>query len=280
MINQYLFYNGRWVKNETPLITADNRGFRYGDGLFETMRMEDGVILLERLHFERLFAGLQLLQFELPAHFTPAYLSKQVAELCQKNKQATARVRLTVFRGNGGLYDAENHFPNCIIQSWALEKKNRRLNENGLVTGIYRAAKKSIDTFSSIKSNSYLPYLMAALYAKKQRWNDALLLNSLDHICDATIANIFVVKNKILYTPALSEGCIAGVMRNFLLENLRGQGYMIREDILTVDDIASADEMFLTNAIYRIRWVQNCGEKKYVNGFTTMVYNDIFKKTN
>ena len=278
-MDQYLFYNGQWAKNDKPLITADNRGFRYGDGLFETMLLEDAVIQLEHLHFERLFKGLQLLQFELPAYFTAAWLTKHITELCHKNKHTTARVRLTVFRGNGGLYDAENHFPNCIIQSWPLKERSQRLNENGLVTGVYPDARKSMDAFSSIKSNNYQPYLMAALYAKKQRWNDALVLNSKDNICDASIANVFIVRNNTIYTPALSEGCVAGVMRSFLLKQLKEKGYAIKEGTLTADDIADADEMFLTNAMYGIRWVQHCDEKKYSNTITNAVYNELLKKT-
>jgi branched-chain amino acid aminotransferase len=278
-MSQYLFYNGQWAKNDKPLITADNRGFRYGDGLFETMRIDEGVIQLAELHFERLFMGLALFQFEMPNYFNPAYLAKNIGELCHRNKFITARVRLNAFRGNGGLYDAENHFPNCIIQSWPLPKTNQQWNENGLVTGIYPDARKSIDAFSTVKSNNYQPYLMAALHAKKQHWNDALVFNSKNNICDATIANVFIIKNKIVNTPALSEGCVAGVMRNYLLKQLKEQGYEVREDVLTLDEIASADEMFLTNAIHGIRWVQNCGEKKYGNAITHAIYNEWLKKT-
>ena len=132
-MNQYLFYNGQILNNDKPLITADNRGFKYGDGLFETMKLMDGNIRLGNYHFERLFTGLQLLQFDLPSYFTVEYLTKLITELCNKNQHTIARIRLTVFRGNGGLYDPENHFPNCIIQSWPLQNANLQLNENGLV---------------------------------------------------------------------------------------------------------------------------------------------------
>ncbi len=277
-MNSHLFYNGQWLKNDKPLITADNRGLRYGDGLFETIRVNAGIIQLEQLHFERLFRGLDLLQFDLPAYFNAGYLAKNILELCQRNRHATARVRLNIFRGNGGLYDAENHFPNCIIQSWPLQAMSERLNENGLITGIYPDARKSTDTFSSIKSNNYQPYLMAALYAKKQRWNEALVLNSHNNICDATIANVFIIKDRVIYTPALTEGCIAGVMRNLLLQLLTELGYVVKEGTITAEDLQHADEMFLSNSVQGMRWVQQCGDKNYGHAITHAIYHELLKR--
>jgi branched-chain amino acid aminotransferase len=277
-MNHYLFYNGQWLPNDKPIITADNRGFRYGDGLFETFKVVDGNIQLATYHFERLFTGLQLLQFELPAYFTAEYLARQVTELCARNKHKIARVRLTVCRGNGGLYDPENHFPNCIIQGWPLQQTGWPLNENGLVIDIYADAKKSIDAFSNIKSNNYLPYLVAALHAKKHHWNDALILNTAGRVCDATIASLFIIKDNIVYTPALTEGCVAGVCRRFLKEHLPAAGFKIQETTISIKAIHEADEVFLTNAIQGIRWVQCCGDIKYGNRLTTAIYTALLKK--
>jgi branched-subunit amino acid aminotransferase/4-amino-4-deoxychorismate lyase len=187
-------------------------------------------------------------------------------------------VRLSVIRGNGGLYDPENHLPNTIIQTWTLEEESYRLNENGLVAGIYPLAKKSIDTFSNIKSNNYLPYSMAALYAKQQHWNDALVLNTAGNICDATIANLFIIKNKKLFTPALTQGCINGVMRRYILENIGSSGYIAEETIIKYEDIHSADEVFLTNAITGIRWVQSVEEKRYSNTECINIFQSLLKK--
>ncbi len=277
-MTQYLLFNGKFFPNDSPLLQADNRGFRYGDGLFETMRWSNGRVLLEKYHTERLFNGLGLLQFDIPALFTPASIIAQVKSLCEKNKHPSARVRLTVFRGNGGLYDPENHFPNTIIQSWPLPDDHYTLNENGLVLGIYPNARKSADSFSHLKSNNYLPYYMAALFAKQQRWNDAFVLNNNGCICDATIANVFLVKNKKISTPALSEGGVSGVMRRYLLESLPAAGYTIEETKITKDDILAADELFLSNAIRGIQWVQRVEEKSFNNRECINIYNSLLKK--
>ena len=277
-MTDYLLYDGRFYGNDEPLVTADNRGLRYGDGLFETLKFSGGEILMKEWHLERLFRGMDLLQFECPALFTPAQLAGQVAVLCKKNKHTTARVRINIFRGNGGLYDPENHAPHCIIQSWSLPGKDFELNENGLVAGIYTAAKKSVDAFSHLKSNNYLPYAMAALHAKNQQWNEAFLLNTAARICDATIANIFIIKNNTIYTPSLQEGCVEGIMRRFLLENLPLHGFRVKEASISPEDLLAADEVFVTNAVRGLRWVKECGPGKYTNRITTQIFARLLKK--
>jgi branched-chain amino acid aminotransferase len=276
-MQDYLLYNGSFYKDDQPLVTADNRGLRYGDGLFETIKVKDKKIYFGGWHCERLFQGMQLLGFEPPAYFTPGYLLSQVNELCKKNNHLNARVRVNIIRGNGSLYDPESHFPNCIIQSWPLPESKYHLNEDGLVTGIYLDAKKSIDSFSNLKSNNYLPYLMAALYAKKHQWNDALLLNSEGNICDATIANIFIVKNGIVLTPPLTDGCIAGIMRRYLAENLAQQGFEFREETISVEDLLNAEEVFLSNTIRGIRRVQSCKNSTYGTKLGTAIYTRLLK---
>ncbi len=222
--------------------------------------------------------GLPFFLLNYPKLFTPAYLAKCVKSLCSKNKHDKARVRITVFRGNGGLYDVTNHYPHHIIQTSELENADFELNEDGLKTGIYPDARMSMDIFANLKSSNYLPYTTAALYAKKRDWNDIFLLNAAGRICDASIANVFIVKDKIVYTCPLTEGCVAGVMRKFLLANLPGHGFNCQEKILTEEDLLAADEVFLTNAIKGIRWVNRCGDSSYTNELITKIFDKLLKK--
>lgn len=248
------------------MISPNNRSFRYGDGCFETIKMIRGKIILEDYHFERLFSSIERLQFEKPAFLTLHYLREQLIELAKKNyHDKLARVRLMVFRGDGGLYDAENHFPNYLIQTWALNPANNELNKNGLVIDIYKDARKVCDQFSHIKSNNFLSYAMAALWAKKHQLNDALLLNPYENIADATIANVFIVKDGMVKTPALTEGPIAGNMRRHLLKCMREENIPVEETQISAEDILQASGIFLTNAIYGIRWVKQVGESNYPN---------------
>ena len=269
--------NDKIYKEGTSVITPDNRSLRYGDGLFETLKIYKGIIQLRDYHFERLFFGMDALQFEIQKYFTAVYLENKIAELCKKNQHDLfTRVRLMIFRGNGGLYDPENNFPNYIIQTWSIDGFSG-LNSNGLIIDVYPDAKKSCDKFSHLKSNNFLPYIMAALHAKTIKANDCFLLNNYDRVCDTTIANIFIIKDEVIYTPALSEGCVAGVMRRFVIEKLTSD-FKIIEKPLSIEELQNADEVFLTNSIKGIRWVKQFRDSQY-NNITVKKIHELFIKT-
>lgn len=276
---EYINWNGKIVAKEKFHISPDNRSFRYGDGFFETMKIADENILLSDLHFTRFFASLQLLLFDVPALFTPEYFTSQIKNLVRKNGHSSlARVRLMIYRGNGGLYDPENLYPHFVIQSWPLPKTTNELNTNGLDIDIYMAARKACDTFSMVKSNNYLCYAMAALWAKKNKLNDCLLLNPYNNICDSTIANIFIVQDNIIKTPALAEGCINGVARSFLINSCKKDNLAISETIISAQDILHASEIFLTNAVSGIRWIKQSGERTFNKPFAASeLYNKYIK---
>lgn len=266
-------YNGKLYREGTVVVSAGNRGLRYGDGLFETIKMQEGKLVLKDAHFARLWKGMSVLGFDMPKHFTPEKLVDETAALAKKNgHEKNGRIRLQVFRGDGGLYDAVNHSPNYIIETAELAESYGQLNSNGLVLGIYTGVKKSCDMVSNLKHNNYLPYVMAALHAKKEKWDDAIVLNSYDNICDSTIANIFIIKNEEVCTPPLSQGCVAGVMREHLVQILKPTAWKVKETILTADDILHAKEVFLTNSMYNMRWVKSTGSAGYTNSIIQKIY--------
>ncbi|MEP7237833.1 MAG: aminotransferase class IV [Ferruginibacter sp.] len=274
---EYFIFNGKYFTEKAGILSANSRGLRFGDGLFETLKSNNGLVAFIDEHFARLWKGLQVLQFNIPKHFTPDHLQEEIAKLLNKNGHHNmARIRLTIFRGDGGLYDEINNIPNYLIQTWPLADEIGRWNSNGLVLGIYTDVKKSCDLLSNLKHNNFLPYAMAAMHAKKQKWNDALLLNTDGRLCDTSIANIFLIKDEVIYTPALPEGCIAGIMRKNVIDHLKEGNYKIIEGKISVDDLFAADEVFLTNSIYNIRWVQGIGDKKYTNIETQKIYTAVF----
>lgn len=275
-MSTYLNYNGKLFKPDKKLITADNRGLRYGDGLFETMKVSDNTIYLAPYHFERLFDGIRLLVFNRPSFLTEQFLSDQILSLCTlNNHQRKARVRLMIFRGNGGLFDTENSIPNYIIQTWPLEETDTVFNSAGLNIDIYYASRKCVDDFSHLKSNNYLPYLMAALHARKHHLDDCVLLNSNGNVCESAIANIFTVKNNQVLTPPLSEGCVAGVMRRHLLNRIAGMGISLQEKPLSVADLADSDEIFLSNAVQGLRWVKQFNNRMYGHSFVSGIHHSL-----
>jgi branched-subunit amino acid aminotransferase/4-amino-4-deoxychorismate lyase len=277
MIEHFFMYNNKVYPANFAVISSGNRSLRYGDGLFETMKMVKGNIINKEFHFERLFNGLSLLQFEIPKTFNAPFLEKKIKAIAAKNKHNNVtKIRLMLFRGNGGIFDPENHLPNYIIETSALLYENQ-LNESGLSVDVFPDAKKSCDLFSNLKSNNYLPYVMAGVFAKKNKLDDCIVLNSFERICDSAIANIFIIEEDNIYTPPLAEGCVAGVMRRWMLERFGLKKYPVTEKNLSIKDILKADEFFLTNSIYHLRWVKKFRDKNYSNKKIKEIYSHIFQ---
>ena len=277
MTGQFFIYNNKFYPANFAVISSGNRSLRYGDGLFETMKMVKDTIINKQFHFERLFHGLSLLQFEIPETFSPLFLEKKIKEIAAKNKHDNVtRIRLMLFRGEGGIFDPENLLPNYIIEAFSLPAKNQ-INQNGLEVEIFPDAKKSCDLFSNLKSNNYLPYVMAGLFAKKNKFDDCIVLNSFERICDSAIANIFIIDGNNIYTPPLSEGCVAGVMRRWMLEKFDLKEYHVIEKKLSINDVLNADEFFLTNSISHLRWVKKFRDRNYNNKKVKEIYSHILQ---
>ena len=275
MRGHFFMYNNKVYPANSGVIGPGNRSLRYGDGLFETMKMRKGIIVNKEFHFERLFKGLSLLEFEIPKTLNPAFLEKKINEIAARNRQNNrARIRLMLFRGNGGIFDPENLIPNYVIETSSLPGESQ-LNDNGLVVDVFPGAKKSCDLFSNIKSNNYLPYVMAGLFAKKNKLGDSIVLNSFERVCESAVANIFIMNDDTIYTPPLAEGCVAGIMRRWMLERFDLKKYPVMEKKLSVKDILNANEFFLTNSIYYLQWVKKFRDRNYTNEKIKEIYTYI-----
>lgn len=274
----WIDHNGALLPADSGIFKASSRGFHYGDGLFETMLVRSGQIRLKEAHFDRLFAGMLRLRFIIPNHFTRENLETSLLQLCKKNGHSNlARVRLTIYRADGGLYDPEDLYPRYLIESSALNPADTDLNKAGLAIDIYPDGLKSCDSFANIKSNNFLLYVMAALYARENRLDDCLVRNIHGRLADSTIANVFISKERQLYTPSLAEGCVAGVMRRYLLSTLPAAGFPVHECPVMAGDLLDADEVFLSNAIRGIRWVQTFRTSRYTGDLSRTIHNQLIK---
>jgi branched-chain amino acid aminotransferase len=252
-------YNGIYHNETDPVLQAGNKSYRYGDGFFETIKVWKGALVLDEYHQKRIEKSLRLLQYTQPAHFNIKHVFNQAVQLCEKNGCAhAARIRLSFSNGNGGLFDGDDQLQ-YIIEAWPLEPANNDFNENGLVTGFFPEIKKSCDNYANIKSASALLYAVAANYSQQQKWNDCIILNQRENICETIIANLFWIKDDRIFTPALTEGCVEGVMRSYLIDQIG----TVTETPCRTPDLLQADEVFLTNAIRGIRWVRSIEDANY-----------------
>ena len=270
-----IFYNGKILPADEPVLEAGNRAFQYGDGLFETMRIHHGKIILGDYHFDRLFGGMQALMMAIPSYFTRSYLQDNILELCSRNDHAaSARVRLTVFRKQVAPGDKSFDQPAVLIESWPLDN-GYIFKTDPFVIDIYPEARKSTDAFAGYKTAAYLPYALAAVFARRQGLNDCLVLNTADNVCDSSIANVFLIKDGIVYTPPLSEGCVNGVMRRHLMSKIDETGLAVVETSIDTEMLLSADEVFLTNVIRGIQPVTSFREANYTKNLSRKLFETL-----
>jgi len=262
----FICFNGKLHDAGTPVIPVSNRSYKWGDGIFETIRVKDGRIPLESYHFERLFLSLKLLQID-SAKLDQNSLVENIFQLCKANQcLESARVRLAVFR-------EETSGASYSIEAIPLSIDELKWKEKGLHIDIYPFARKSMDAIANIKTSSFLIYILAGQYAHENKLDDVIVLNTAGRICDTSRANLFLIRNSELYTPALREGCISGVMRRHVIEQMKKTGYRIHQSEITQEDLLNADEVFLTNAITGIRWVEIFHDKKYLSQEVFSIFN-------
>jgi len=267
--------NGSYFSDEEPVLFSANRSYRYGDGLFETLKVINSTIALKEFHFDRLFAGFKKLEIVFPGDLDRQFIENEMLMLCEKNGMTDSRIRFSVWSGEGALNNPNRNF-NYLIECDPLVSNDQLLNSEGLTLGLFDEGRKAIDSFSNLKSASFLIYAMASQKANHNKWDNCIVLNSNDGIADTMNANIFIIKNEKIYTPSLHDGCVAGVMRRFILEKL-GKEFTIIESSLSVKDIEQADEIFLTNAIRNIQWVKKFNETYYSNQLIQKLFDRFIK---
>lgn len=268
--------NGEFLDASAPMIPLDDLSFRYGLGLFETMLVENGRIRLETFHWERLSGGLSLLGIASP--FTGESFRKAVMETWQRNGATpAARIRVTV-----SAEEKEGHWKGrYLVECSELHPSISAFNEQGMKICDFLPARKTADRFANLKSCNALPYRLAARHAREMECDEALLFNQSGSIIESQVANIFLLMPGELVTPPLTEGCVAGVMRRFILERMSGwieaEGYSLVERPVTVQEVGRAREIFLTNALRPLRWVECYGDKTFNRDFSARLHQALIQ---
>ncbi len=277
MEENYLCYNNKFYSENQPIFGL-NRALKYGDGLFESIRIINGKACFLRHHFSRLIEGLKVLQIEF------SLAQKKEIELCInqlliKNEiENDGALRLSVFRNGKGKYKPESNKAEYFIETELLKTNSFMLNKKGLSIGICNKIKLSVDQFSAIKSMNSLPYIQASLELMKSGLDDLIITNKDNRLVEATSSNLFLVIGNKLYTPHLTEGCLNGVMRKIIIQKAIDLGVYVQEMELNITDLEKSDEVFLTNSIRGIQWVSSFKTKRYFNKISRMLFESILTK--
>jgi branched-subunit amino acid aminotransferase/4-amino-4-deoxychorismate lyase len=261
-IRNILNYNGNIIPANQPIFTADNRAFKYGDSLFETIRVFNGKMPFLSYHFDRLNEGMKLLEMTSPSlpegETRRSHFCNEINKLT--NKKGNYRIRLTIFRSDGGLYTPKDNSIQFLIEKTHLGSSSFTLNDKGLSLGISENKLLSGNPISHLKTGNSLAYILAALEKEKNNYDDVLIQNNKGQIAEALSANLFLIMQNEIITPPLKSGCVGGTMRRFLVENNKAS---FKEQIITKDKLIAAQGAFLTNAIQGIKWIKKINDIEY-----------------
>ncbi len=261
---EYLIYNGKFELADSPVLHVDNRAFLYGDGLFETIRVVNGKPCFFENHFHRLTEGMKALKMDIPASFTQDRLLENCELLLAKNGfELGGRIRLTVFRNEGGFYCPTDNGISYTLVTKTVEFDQYQLNESGLAMDVFSDMKKTVSKLSNFKTLNTQLFVMASIYARELGLDDVLILNEKGNVIESTTSNIFLVSNGVLYTPSLEEGCLAGVMRMQIINIALESKLKVYECALTPQRLLGADEIFITNTAKGIQWVSRYRAKRF-----------------
>lgn len=260
---QYFLFNNEFQTIDAPVLTASNRGFRFGDGLFESMRMINNKLQLADLHADRLTAGMKALKMEGHALMDDYFMRQKTTDLAKKNRwNGNVRFRLSVYRQGAGVYTPEQNKAGYILEGIPMKSNGYELNNKGLIIDVFDELTKPVNKLSNFKTSNALLYVMAGIFKSQHRLDEAMILNQYGFLCESISANVFVVYGNKIYTPALTEGCISGVMRTRIMQIAKMNEMELIEAQINPEILKEAEEVFITNATQGIQWVMGYGRKR------------------
>ena len=247
-----VYLNGEFVPEEEASVSVFDRGFLYGDGAFETLRIYNGKPFLLERHIGRL--GHSLGSLHIPEAYDFGDYVKAANELIRRNEITDGILRIQVTRGTGkrGYSTAGNYHPTLLISLTAAPPID---DSPPAPVKLITATSVLIDhdPFSTFKTTNKLVNIIAMREAETAGADDALLLNQAGQLTETTSSNLFLILNDTLRTPPLASGCLAGITRAFLLEIAAAQSIPIAQENLTPQQLDKAQGLFLTNSIREIQ---------------------------
>lgn len=280
-VNSFILYNGNYYFKDEFRLSYNNRAFCYGDALFETMHANGTKIQFFNDHMIRLRFGMKTLGMEIPANIENNAIEKELVKLLHKNKlYQGVRIRLTIFRNEGGKYTPQDHSISYLAENEYIENEQYQLNTKGIAVGLFDKIKKPVNILSNLKSSNALIYIQAGLFAQKNKWDDCILVNENNHLVEGISSNLFILKDTILRTPPLNDAPVAGIMRKQILKVADSQNFKIlNNEPCSEEHLLQADEVFLTNSISGITWVLGFKDRRYFNHTSKRLIDKLNKTT-
>mgnify|MGYP006132896135 CR=1 FL=1 len=244
-----VFRNSEFINEQNLVIKSSNRAFNYGDGFFETIKIINTKPFNFLAHYARFSLACEVLK--LINEETVITLLSVVNNLIYKNKLINGSVKIHISRIEGGRYKPKSKGCEMMINIYS----GLGFKQNIPISlCVFSDEEKTMGRLSNIKSINAAVSVLGAIHAKELGFDNAILRNTKGNYIEVTNSSLFIVKDNVIYTPPLSDGCIDGTMRAWVLNNVK-----IIEKSLSLADIKQSDEVFVTNAltgITAVNWVE------------------------
>jgi len=262
-MNNIVFLNDKFLPRDKAKVSVFDRGFIYGDGVFETLHSYNGKVFAFDLHFTRLSEGIKALA--IPIRLKEDYLLSCIKKLLSRNNfnNTDANIRITVTRGTdyGSLAPSKSLKPTLAITAKPFNPKIKDYQREG-VKAVFLNYKRPLP---QIKSLNLIPNITGIIEAKKIKAQEGIFTNG-DKILEGTITNIFISDGKGIKTPPIKDGILPGITRRLVIELAKAQGIKVSEVSLTRKDLKNCKEAFLTNSIMEIVPLVKIEDKLIGNG--------------
>jgi len=262
-----IYLNGKLVPESEAVVSVFDHGLLYGDGVFEGIRIYNGRVFLLQEHLVRLYNSALAINLEIP--MTMAEMTKAVVATCKANNLSSGYIRLVITRGVGnlGINPYQCKTPQVIIIATTIQLYPPELYEKGLriiTVGTVRNHPEAVNP--NIKSLNYLNNVNAKIEAVNAGVHEAVMLNHIGYVSEATADNIFTISGNVLATPPGWCGCLVGITRNTVMKIAAANGFTVRETVMTRYDLYTSDEMFLTGTGAEIIPVVEIDKRKIGTG--------------
>jgi branched-chain amino acid aminotransferase len=262
-------FNGELLFEENVKLSPENRGFKYGDAIFETIKVSNNRVIFWEDHYFRLMSSMRMLRMKIPMEFTLEFLEQEILKTVATQDTAISfRVRLNVYRKDGGLYTPKTNKIDYFIDAKAVTYATKEIYTVDIFKDFYNYS----GLLSTIKTNNRMVNTLASIYAKENELDNCVLINENKGVVEVTNANIFILKGNVVKTPAYTEGCIKGIIRTKVIEIItKNEDFTIEETTISPFEIQKADEVFITNAIMGIQAVTNYKKKTFTTSFSNKI---------
>jgi len=257
VLHRYILHNDGIRGAADPLLSAGQVGLLSGWGVFTTMRVVDGIPFAFERHWARLTRDAQILNIDLP--FGAETIRHKLLELIEANRADRATLRLVIVRNRGGFWAAPDQGRASDLIALTADSKSWGASVKLCYVPHGRHA---ASPFAGTKVLSWAMNLRCLESAQERGFDEVILLNERGEVAESTSANIFVANGSQVWTPPLASGCLAGITREVLLDEIHAPGISIGEKTLFPSDLESADEVFITSTTRNLVAVGQIGERR------------------